>query len=158
MKYLLRLVNILNKVFNLSWRKKILMLEFFVISGLIRFGVLFIPFRKLASIAGNYNQESDDQLSEAQVNIVNELGWISEVVSRHTPWMSKCLVKALTTLLMLKRRKISSTVYLGVAKDQESNLVAHAWLRSGRIIVTGGQGAIKFTQVAKFASNVRREV
>ena len=40
---------------------------------------------------------------------------------------------------ILDRRGIPSTLYLGLAKDEECGLKAHAWLRTGPMIVTGAE-------------------
>ena len=55
--------------------------------------------------------------------------------------------------MMLRRRGLPSTLYLGVARDGEagSGARAHAWLRSGHVVVTGGAGREQFTVVASFA-------
>ncbi|MNG37786.1 hypothetical protein D3C84_1252420 [compost metagenome] len=55
---------------------------------------------------------------------------------------------------MLMRRNISSTLYLGTARDASGKMVAHAWLRSGSIYVTGFETMKQFTVVALFGSTV----
>ena len=72
-------------------------------------------------------------------------------MSRHTFWESQCLVKAIAAMKMLERRQIESTLYLGTAKDENGNLIAHAWLRSGPFYITGVEAMEKFTVVSKFA-------
>jgi hypothetical protein len=46
------------------------------------------------------------------------------------------------------KKHISSTLYLGVGKDNDQ-MVAHAWLRCGQLYVTGGNGS-NYSMVAKF--------
>ena len=55
---------------------------------------------------------------------------------------------------MLEKRGIESTLYLGTAKDESGELIAHAWLRSGPYFVTGAEGMEKFTVVGKFAKKL----
>jgi hypothetical protein len=141
------------KFFKISWKDKILLLEAFFLTGLIRLAILFIAFNKLAKLAGNYREESPKYLSDIDIFTTKRIGWAVNIISRNTPWESKCLVKALTAQVLLKQRKISSTLYLGVAKGKENKLIAHAWLRSGKYIITGGDERILFTEVAKFADN-----
>ena len=52
---------------------------------------------------------------------------------------------------MLRRRRLTSTLYLGVAKGEETALDAHAWLRCGRTIVIGGPGHQHYVVVNSFA-------
>ena len=78
---------------------------------------------------------------------------------RYTPWESTCLVQSIAGKMMLKRLNIPSTLYLGVAKNgkekskKKKELKAHAWLRSGNIILTGQKGVnlSAFTVVSMFA-------
>lgn len=152
MKILFRLVKRILKFLKLSWEEKKLLSEAFFLSGIIRFAILFLPFYKLATLAGKYKEESSVKVNRINVGTINNIAWAISLASRYTPWESKCLVQALTGLIMLRKRKVSSTLYLGVAKDKEGKPLAHAWLRSGTIIVTGGHRYDCFTQVAKFAS------
>lgn len=140
------------------WQRHIL-IEAFFISGLVRFAILFIPFKKLAGFLGKYKRETDRETPEAEKQITYRVGWAAEKISCNTPWKSKCLVKALTAQIMLTRRKISSTLYLGVAKDKDNynKLVAHAWLRSGQVIITGARESVFFKEVARFANYAGRD-
>jgi hypothetical protein len=52
---------------------------------------------------------------------------------------------------MLGRRNVQSTLYLGLAKDEKDQMVAHAWVRCGNKIVTGKAGMERFTVVACFS-------
>lgn len=142
------------KFLNISWTDKRMLIEVFFLTGIIRFSILFVAFRKLAKLSGKYNEESCDDLCDEQIYIGNKVGYLVYVVSKYTPWESKCLVKALTAQIMLRRKKISSTVYLGVAKDENKKLIAHAWLRCGKNIITGDHERYGFTIVAKFANRV----
>ena len=155
MKNLSQLIKRTVKFFKLPRDKQRLLFEAFILSGIGRFAILFLPFNKLAAFAGKYREESHERLSDIEEATIDKIVWAVAVASRYTPWESKCFVQALTGQIMLRRRKISSTLYLGVAKDKEKKPIAHAWLRSGSIIVTGRYGYNSFTQVAKFANNLR---
>jgi hypothetical protein len=52
---------------------------------------------------------------------------------------------------MLQRRHIPSTLYFGLAKDDIGQLKAHAWVRSGTLVLTGAEVMHDFTVVATFA-------
>jgi hypothetical protein len=70
---------------------------------------------------------------------------------KYSPWNIKCLAEAIAAQQMLNRRKIAATLYLGIARKDEHEIVAHAWLRCGNIILTGRRGMNKFTVVSSFA-------
>jgi hypothetical protein len=48
---------------------------------------------------------------------------------------------------MLGRRGLDSSIRLGVAKDADGNLQAHAWLCAGDTILTGGAQARRFKPI-----------
>ena len=81
------------------------------------------------------------------------IGQAIRSAANYTPWESVCLPQAMAAQWMLKRRHIAGTLYLGVAKDETKpeKLAAHAWLRSGDVLLTGGAGHRQFTVVATFS-------
>ncbi|NJP38026.1 lasso peptide biosynthesis B2 protein [Alkalicoccus luteus] len=74
-----------------------------------------------------------------------------QTVAKYTFWESMCLVQALAASNMLKRRGYPSTFYLATARNEDGNLEAHAWLRSGTIFVTGGELRSQFTPAVTYA-------
>lgn len=131
---------------------KFMLLEAFILSGIYKMIILIIPSKKMKRYFGTYNCESSENIENENYKIIRKVGCAVKCVSDFTPWESKCLVQALTAQRMLKRRKIFSTVYLGVTKEGDNKINAHAWLRSGRIFVTGGNNRYMFTQIAKFSN------
>src|SRR6267142_1582766 len=65
----------------------------------------------------------------------DEAGAVGRAVARaarHVPFRAACLQQAFAALLMLRRRDLAATVYLGLAREDGSNdLKAHAWSRCG---------------------------
>jgi len=137
---------------KLKGTDRIMLLEAFVLTGMFRMIILVISFRKYKKHMGVYNRETSFQMAENNYIVIRKVSWAVATVSRYTPWESKCLVQALTAQTMLKRRKIDSTLYLGVSKDEGNRMIAHAWLRSGNLYVTGGEGNREFVKVARFAA------
>lgn len=153
MKNLFRLIR---KFLKLSWFDKILLLEVFFLTGIARAAILIFSFNKIAKITGISKSESDMEIGEENLKIAVKVGWAIHAVSKRTPWESKCLVRAITAQVILHQKKISSTMYLGVAKDENKKLTAHAWVRCGSYILTGADEMKNFVQVAKFATSVGR--
>ncbi|KUK65689.1 MAG: hypothetical protein XD84_0306 [Desulfotomaculum sp. 46_80] len=141
----------------LPWREKGLFTEAFFLTGMVRLIILALPFRWLAPALGKHMQESPDNEDVIRLKAARRIGWIVESVSRFTPWESKCLVQAITGKIMLRQYGIANTLYLGVGKNEQS-LVAHSWLRCGKVILTGGHDLRRFTVVGKFADDGRQAV
>jgi len=135
-----------------SCQERSLILESFVLLGVGRFLVKMIPFKQVAPKLGIINGSEimylDDD-SKAQSKLIARL---VNYTSRFTPFTSNCFNKALAAHFMLRRRGISSTLILGVAKYKEK-MEAHAWLTSGDQILTGGYEHERFTEVSHFTWN-----
>lgn len=140
----------LRRFLRLSWADHLLLLEAILWLGLARAAVLSISFRRIMALLQQEQGLTADQANPAADAPCQRVGWAIRCASRRTPWLSNCLAQALTGKIMLRRRGIASTLYLGVAKGGQNNLAAHAWLRSGEIILTGGYNLAQYTVIASF--------
>ena len=121
-------------------------------TGIFRMYILFVPFNKLRKRMGKVKVESPQDVDNECYKKAVRIARIVGIVSYHTPWESKCLVQALTAQKMLKEQGVSTTLYLGVKKDENNQMIAHAWTRCGNYFVTGGSNRHGYAVVAKFAS------
>lgn len=138
-------------IFKITLKDKFLYLEACFLTGIIRFKILKIPFNKLKQELGTYNVESPKDIDFKDYKEARKIRNIVTHISRYTPWESLCLVQAITVQKMLKRRGIYTTIYLGVNKDKNNDMKAHAWIRCGEMFVTGGDGT-GYATVAKFSN------
>lgn len=136
---------------HLPWADRWLTLEALIWLGLARLVVLTLPFRWITSYMGQTQAVSPVDDASVDLDQVKRIARTIRRTSRHTPWDSNCLAQALTAKRMLHRRRINCTLYLGLAKDDDGQLQAHAWLRSGSFILTGGRGSGRYAAVATFA-------
>ncbi|TFE22630.1 lasso peptide biosynthesis B2 protein [Cohnella luojiensis] len=139
----------IRKFFSLDMGMLLLMMETFLYLAWARF-LVWLPFAKIAPSLGSSMKETP-HISNQQEPILKKLSIALHMMSRHTLWDSKCLVRAIAAMKMLDRRLIDSTLYLGTAKDVNGEMIAHAWLRSGTYYLTGAEEMRKFTVVGKFA-------
>lgn len=109
-----------------------------------------LPFKRLAPRLGRPMKETARVHGPEAERVVSAIADAVTAMSRHTIWESRCLVQALAARRMLERRRLDSTLYLGTAKDKQGRLVAHAWLRSGPVYLTGAGERRLFTTVAVF--------
>lgn len=136
-------------LFKFSMEDKLLFTEAFILTGIMRFKILHVPFNKLKAKLGEHNKESVDDVTLNEYRIALKVRNAVVNTSRYTPWESLCLVQSMTVQSMLIRRNISSTLYLGVNKDSNDKMAAHSWIRCGKMYVTGGDGS-SYATVAKF--------
>ena len=107
------------------------------------------PFSRIAGRLGQHMAETAETEDSPKLLEARRVRWAVETSARHLPWKPVCLPQALAAKRMLARRGIASTLYLGV--DPARKLDAHAWVRVGRVIVTGGPREERFTVVSTFA-------
>ena len=140
--------------FGLNRITKLLLIEAFIYLGWARF-LKKLPFSKVAPSLGHQMRETTFNSNVSNIKILKNVSEAIRIMSCYTFWESQCLVKAIAGLKMLEKRNIESTLYLGTAKDEDGELIAHAWLRSGPFYISGSEGMEKFTVVAKFAKDSR---
>jgi len=141
-----------------KWRRRNrteqrLLLEAFVLLGVARLLVLCVPFRWLARTLGEHMRESAQEVASTEAELAMLVGRAVQAAANNTPWQSVCLPQAVTGQWMLKRRRIATTLYLGVMKAEHKpeQLAAHAWLRCGSRILTGAAGHRQYTVVSTFS-------
>lgn len=137
------------RFFRLPPDERLLMTEALIIQLWLGILIKLIPFRWIPKIfsnpkntnLGTENHESPDANNNKKEQRITFL--LKEAIRRSsglTPWQNKCLVSSLTARCMLRRRKIESRIFLGVTKNSEDKLIAHAWLDTnyGEIVASGG--------------------
>jgi hypothetical protein len=139
---------------SLSGADRVLAIEAMVCLGFARAAVLTLPFRWVAASLGRplpvaaLNGPSVVELPQPGARAIARA--IARV-QRHTPWHSNCLAQAVAGYYMLRRRGISGTLFFGMGRNGCGELEAHAWLRSGGAVLTGGGGLRRYSVVAVFA-------
>lgn len=143
-----------SKFIKISSFEKILFFEAVLLLFLVRFAIFLLPFRKIAPRLGTNMKKTPEHVPEQSIEILQFIKYSLSRANRLTPWKNRCLVQAIAGKIMLKRRKIPSTLFLGVSKDKGKVLKAHAWLRSGEIILTGEEGREQFKVVSFFGDSL----
>lgn len=140
---------------RLSKRDYYMFIEAWLFLSLAKLMILFFPFKKIAGRIGIPQIETDfenqihNTVTEVQISIIRGVKFVF--------FSSKCYDQALASTFMLKRRRIPSTIYFGLNKVGDQ-LSAHAWVRCGRIIVTGKKGYEKYTPIAWFGTQTKSKV
>ncbi|WP_405107255.1 lasso peptide biosynthesis B2 protein [Paenibacillus sp. FSL K6-1217] len=123
---------------------------------LVRIQLLF-PFARTAPQLGVKSRETSAVSRPSDIRRIQQITKAIRVMSRYTPWKSTCMVRAVAGLKMLEKRGIESTLYMGVARDKQGKMIAHAWLRSGAHYVSGDDAMQGFVVVEKFAKVLQAE-
>jgi hypothetical protein len=112
----------------------------------VRLGLWIIPFKRLGAITAR-------TLPRGHCGSVSSAGQISNAIrscARIVPGAS-CLTQALAAEVLMKRREHACALRLGVARNGDGRLRAHAWLESNGVAVVGG-GLSDYTLLPTFES------
>lgn len=147
------LIDALGKFFARSWQERGLFIEAFVLLGMMRAAILLLPFRRITNLLGLAQGETSSMPAEVATVDPAAIGWSIQAAAARTHWESACLAQALTGMVMLSRRGIGATLFLGVARDETDPgaMAAHAWLRCGGVILTGAGGVERFSAISFFS-------
>ena len=77
---------------------------------------------------------------------LKQLVWAVETVSRYLPYAT-CLTQAMAAQALLFRSGFPAELEIGVAKDDDHHLRAHAWVVCYGQVVLGGQQADHYNSV-----------
>jgi hypothetical protein len=120
--------------------------------ALARITIVLLPFPRIAARLGKHMHESAQGDDESRRAVLRRIAWAVGAIGRRAPWRCMCLERAIAARMMLRRRRIGSTLYFGVARDPATTAVqAHAWLRCGSYFVTGGEDRARYAVVSTFA-------
>ena len=142
----------LRTALRLSWRDWWTVAEATAWLALARLAILLVRFPALSRRLGARMHESTQVDDDRRRPVLRRIRWAIGAVSRRAPWRCKCLEQAVAAKMMLRRRGLASTLYLGVAREESGPSVqAHAWLRCGSYYVTGGEERARYAVVSTFA-------
>jgi hypothetical protein len=142
----------LRKLQTLPGADRRLLLEAIGWLGAMRVAIRLLPFRRIVAWLKLGQGEGPAALDAPRMVQAARIGWAVRAASARVPWKSACFDQALAGMMMLKRLSIPGTIYLGVAKTpgESTEVAAHAWLRSGEIILTGATGRERFSIISSF--------
>lgn len=120
----------------LPFQKKKLLLKSLLFVWLIRLGLWILPYKLLTKWLNSIG-------SSAAINEINDWKLIKEVshtvrsCAKSVPFAS-CLTQALATKTLLRLNGQNSNLRIGVDKDENEKLIAHAWIEIDSKIIIGG--------------------
>lgn len=145
----------LRKFLAHDWTDRLLLLEALAWLCWVKFLLVCVPFRWIAPYLGRRMVQSPATVPvDARAHVVR-ISWAVQSVARRLPLGFVCLPQAIAAKWMLRRRRLASTLYLGLARPEEARLSAHAWLRAGDRILTGRAESLTHSPIATFAEEWR---
>ena len=128
-------------------KQKLMIPQIFMLMAYYKNRVHRHPFSEHPPKIGQLGFETPVEASPRNAWLVHEL---MESMFRRIGWKDSCLIRALTAKKLLNRMGEKCTLYMGVRKREGEGLSAHAWLRCGKLTVTGGEIRDEYTVTAVF--------
>lgn len=112
-----------------------------VLVGAVRLGLRVVSFSRLRALLAYLGRPTRDAAPDFAPRAI----WAVERASRLLLPRRPCLTQALALQLLFRRRRLPAVLRIGVAKDEQGALRAHAWLESaGRIVIGGAASAQQY--------------
>lgn len=145
------------KLSRLPYGEKVMIIEGLLFLFAARVTLRIIPFKRIAQKLGRHMWETPTTNHLQNKEAIHTVRRTLDRLSGKTLWETTCLTRAMAGKVMLNRRGIACTLYFGLAKETTENngLKAHAWLRSGNSLITGGGNLSSFTVVSLFGDKER---
>lgn len=125
----------LRKFLSLSRSDRRLLLAAFGWLGLVKLGLVFMPFKRVHETIKRFDRPPK-RVPKGPVPSVERVVWALDVATRNLPGTILCLPRALAARLLLTRLGYESDLHIGVAKSETGEFEAHAWIeREGTIVV-----------------------
>lgn len=144
-------MHLLRKLRRLSFSDHCLLVEAAFFSGVAGLMLTCLPFRWIAPWLGQHMAATSETHTDSDRVTAGRIQRVVRIAGKYVPWRAQCLAQAITGAMMLRRRKMAGTVYLGINRAEGKEAIAHAWLRSGSTIVTGGDGREDHAVISTFA-------
>ena len=115
--------------------------------GMGRLWLAAFPFQRLASrLSADAGSEGVDP------ELVRRIGEAVSTAGAHVPWRSDCFPRSIAAHQLLKRHGYASTIHLGVEKAGDGELLGHAWVTCGGIVVTGGEQLERYAEIHRLGA------
>lgn len=114
-----------------------------ILVSLVRMGLWLVPFRTVRRVVAFFAKPSSGIILYFSVE------QLSKAVSTASCCVPKatCLTQALALHILLKRRTLESQIRIGVAKDKNGIIEAHAWVESEERVVIGDHNLNHYTSM-----------
>lgn len=134
----------LQRLRSLDADERRLLLSASLLHAAIGAALLLLPFRAVRRLVKGLAKERGSQ-PQPGARTLDQVAWAVGAAGRHLPLGKRCLTQALVAQVLLARRGQPACLRLGVARREDGEFRAHAWIESEGRIVVGGQGAAGYT-------------
>ena len=143
-------MTLLGKLARLDKNERWLLAQTAIVVPLVRVALTILPFRLVHRAIAATTTRTRHSQSQTPERIARMVAAVAARVPRAT-----CLTQALAAAVLLARHGHPATLRVGVAKNEDGTLRAHAWLESGGHTLLGGPDSGAFAQLPPVALSRR---
>lgn len=137
-------MNLIRELVRHHRPRRHLLVKSVLLLWVVRVGLWLVPFRIFRLLLAYVTRDPAGH-TDGDDRAIHRVTWAVTKGSRFVPHAT-CLTQALTAQLMLSRRGHRPQLRIGVAKDEQGRLEAHAWLEcEGKIVIGDGADRSRFS-------------
>jgi len=130
---------------ELTGRERVLLVQAAAWLVWIRLLLFILPFRHVRALVLHWSKPR-----RARV-LAHRIAYVTNAAANRIP-RTTCLPRALVAQMLLSRHSDRAELHIGVAKDSNGKLEAHAWVESGGQVVIGGIEVGRYTRLLSGAT------
>jgi hypothetical protein len=132
----------------LGWPDRVRIIKAIVLLVMTRAALGVLTFSTVVRIAERLGTRA---ASRAPTPELLRMAWAVEAMGNRLFPRNPCLTNAIVVHVLLRRSGCHSKLRIGVKKDSERTLRAHAWVEIGSVIVIGGAESAEYLALPHFS-------
>lgn len=148
---------LLGRIRAQSWFVRLWFLPVWALLGVCRMAILTLKFERVARLLGKRMAIPSRRLecvNPAQAKRAREISRVIQSASLRTPWDSNCFTQAVAARAILAFYGMPCVVIFGIARSKtDGKRLAHAWVETAGIRVTGGKRGQQYAFLGAFGSH-----
>jgi hypothetical protein len=118
---------------------QILCVQAAMVSVLVWLAMTLLPFRWWGRWQGKVRTSTSEDPDPGTLTFRKNLAQALAITTRHLPILRRCYIRALTGKILLARKGIRGTLYIGFRTFENGKFEGHAWLRAHDTWITGAE-------------------
>ena len=136
----------LRKFLRLPSADRRLLVKSTLLLGAVRLGLRLLPFQTSQRLLARMMPPTAE-LQEVDQAAIDQVVWAVTVASRYVP-AATCLAQAMAAQVLLSHRGHPTRLRIGVARSDDGQFQAHAWVEcQGRVVIGGTNNLSSFSRL-----------
>jgi hypothetical protein len=124
---------------------QMLCLQATIVSLLVWIAMTLLPFRWWGRWQGETRSDTPEDPDPQSLAFRKDLTQALTITAGYMPVLRRCYIRALTGKILLSRKGIQGTLYIGFRTFDNGKFEGHAWLRAHDTWITGAERRTDFS-------------